>query len=610
MFARLVGFAWLLALAAACTPSGGAIEITTLELPNAVRGQPYEATLSASGGIAPRSFALATGSQLPPGLRLNGGGQLMGVPQQTGRFTFGVDVSDRVGGRASVGYLLVVDEVSEASLSTCASPTPILLTGDAVTLEGSFATAGTPEAASCAASWSAEQVYVLDLAEPADLVVEDVPGDGITPTFRTMQRACGASEAFGCRRSSESLLVYRVSGRVFLVIENPLTNPMTKYAVAVRRLPPTPEPLNDRCENATPLSFSGQSAPLPGTLRGATTGGPESSCSSAPLEPDVWFTLPIEVPSRVRVSTGAVAEVLRPSCGAAGPGTCLDFSRRCVDLEPGQWLLRLSGDDQALGEVQRVPIPGPPPNDTCPGAAPIIFSAGEARLEGKLWGARNDLSLPCSSGVDVMYSLVVTERSDLSVNVSAPEGRITPVLMNDSCTVAEACPPGSGTTQLKSWGVPPGRYRVVLQGQTVLACSEGPYVANVRLTPSAPAPANDTCAGAPGVVFTNGLATLDGTTIGATDDVADGCNRTTSAPDVFYRVTLSSPTRLRVIPTVGFTGLSIRLMSAPCANGAAVACEQSSNRSLETSFLGAGDYFLVVDGTDGSGAFQLIVQQF
>lgn len=606
---RCVVSAWFLGLVVACTPSGTPIEVTTLELANATRGRPYEVTLSASGGIAPLSFSLASGSQLPPGLRLNGRGLLAGVPQQTGRFTFGVDVTDRAGARASVGYLLSIDEAGELSASTCASPTPVVFTGDAVTLEGSFATARDLETSSCAGPSAVEHVYVLDLSEPVDLVVEDMPSNGTQPTLRTVQTRCGAREVLACTNQSRSLLVYRVSGRVFLLIENVLNDPTTRYAVTVRRLPPTPEPRNDRCENATPLSFTGESAPLAGTLLGATSDALATVCSSASGQPDVWFSLPVEVPSRVSVVTGAVAEVLGGGCSAPSSVDCVEY-RRCVDLDAGTWLLRLSGDDDALGTVQREPIPGPPLNDACSTPAPIVFNNGEASLRGRLWGARNDVMLSCSSGVDVMYALTLNERSNLSVNVSAGEGRVTPVLTNDACTVAEACPSSFGSNQLLAWGLPPGAYRLVLQGSPIGPCWEGTYSANVRLTPSASAPANDSCAGAQEVVFTNGLATIDGTTIGASNDVSNGCNRPAPGPDVVYRLTLSTPSRLRVIPTVSFTGLSVRLVPAPCSSGAAVACEDRFNENLETSFLGAGSYFLIVDGTDFVGAFQLIVQQY
>ena len=58
-------------------------------------GQPYSATLSASGGVPPYTWTLA-GGQLPPGLAINSSsGQIGGTPSTPGSYSFGVRVSDQ-----------------------------------------------------------------------------------------------------------------------------------------------------------------------------------------------------------------------------------------------------------------------------------------------------------------------------------------------------------------------------------------------------------------------------------------------------------------------------------------------------------------------------------
>ncbi|SCB47007.1 Putative Ig domain-containing protein, partial [Rhizobium miluonense] len=54
----------------------------------------YSATLSASGALAPYSFALYTGSTLPPGLSLASNGTISGTPTSQGNFSFQVTVTD------------------------------------------------------------------------------------------------------------------------------------------------------------------------------------------------------------------------------------------------------------------------------------------------------------------------------------------------------------------------------------------------------------------------------------------------------------------------------------------------------------------------------------
>src|SRR5205823_7323885 len=48
----------------------------------------YSRQLTAGGGTAPYSWALAAGSLLPPGLSLTSGGALSGTPSAAGSYTF------------------------------------------------------------------------------------------------------------------------------------------------------------------------------------------------------------------------------------------------------------------------------------------------------------------------------------------------------------------------------------------------------------------------------------------------------------------------------------------------------------------------------------------
>ncbi len=67
--------------------------IETATLPSAVEGVPYAASLAASGGTAPYSWSLASGS-LPAGLSLSSGGAISGSPSASGSASFTVEVTD------------------------------------------------------------------------------------------------------------------------------------------------------------------------------------------------------------------------------------------------------------------------------------------------------------------------------------------------------------------------------------------------------------------------------------------------------------------------------------------------------------------------------------
>ncbi len=75
-------------------------------LPDGVTGQAYSATLMASGGAPPYSFAVSGGNP-PPGLSLGSGGSISGAPTASGTYGFTVTVSD-TGGRRSSGALAIL----------------------------------------------------------------------------------------------------------------------------------------------------------------------------------------------------------------------------------------------------------------------------------------------------------------------------------------------------------------------------------------------------------------------------------------------------------------------------------------------------------------------
>src|SRR5258706_493172 len=69
------------------------LTVSTISLPGATAGVAYSTSFSASGGKAPYSWT-ATSGTLPAGIALQFSGSLSGTTNQTGQFTFTVQVSD------------------------------------------------------------------------------------------------------------------------------------------------------------------------------------------------------------------------------------------------------------------------------------------------------------------------------------------------------------------------------------------------------------------------------------------------------------------------------------------------------------------------------------
>ncbi len=70
------------------------LAITTTSLPNGDVSTAYSATLAGTGGVAPYTWAVASGS-LPTGLQLNSAtGNISGTPTSAGTYNFSVQLAD------------------------------------------------------------------------------------------------------------------------------------------------------------------------------------------------------------------------------------------------------------------------------------------------------------------------------------------------------------------------------------------------------------------------------------------------------------------------------------------------------------------------------------
>ncbi len=87
---------------------GSGLTILPDSLPAGIINQPYSATLTPSGGTAPYTFSLESGS-LPPGLALDSSGQLTGTPTLAGNYNFMVHLGDSSNENLSKSYSIKVD---------------------------------------------------------------------------------------------------------------------------------------------------------------------------------------------------------------------------------------------------------------------------------------------------------------------------------------------------------------------------------------------------------------------------------------------------------------------------------------------------------------------
>ena len=118
----------------------GPPSIQTASLPNGTVGTAYSATLSATGGQTPYTWAISTGA-LPGGISLNAStGALTGTPTTAGNFDFTVRVTE-AGNQAVVRQLRITVDAVPLTITTTALPTGTIGQAYNATLA---ATGGTP----------------------------------------------------------------------------------------------------------------------------------------------------------------------------------------------------------------------------------------------------------------------------------------------------------------------------------------------------------------------------------------------------------------------------------------------------------------------------------
>ncbi|MFN7971749.1 MAG: putative Ig domain-containing protein [Acidobacteriota bacterium] len=84
------------------------ISLSPSTLPNAAVSEPYGATITASGGLPPHAYAVASGA-LPPGLSLDPvTGEILGTPTTGGTWSFVASATDAAGCAGQRGYAIAV----------------------------------------------------------------------------------------------------------------------------------------------------------------------------------------------------------------------------------------------------------------------------------------------------------------------------------------------------------------------------------------------------------------------------------------------------------------------------------------------------------------------
>lgn len=405
--------------------------------------------------------------------------------------------------------------------------------------------------------------------------------------------------------------------------------------------------LPDACGTAQPLALG----PTVLEVLGDTTRAADDTLLSCALPGttgrDLVYTFTVDQPGHLLATASAASgSALQPllglrracsslattdnvTCAYGGVGSAP--AQLTADLQPGPYWLWLDGDGDTSGpfklDVQLLPIST---QASCAAPAPLVFSGGKAEASGDTRGHTDDSAGLCGGvgASDVVYTFELTAPQSAHVTL-APSGLYAPVVYvrGADCTDTEV------TAQLWCGGSQPGqnldvvlprleagKYHLFVDGAHATGDSaSGPFHLTVQLGAPVPPPDNDDCQAAQALPVPGsgvGSFMVHGDTTAANND-ALGCYGL--GPDVVYSLDLAAPTRvaMRVTPSGGSPlrpSLYLRQVGA-CASeypadelGCSAAAQPGSMATLLMPSLPAGQYFVWVDGVQGTaGAFDLAV---
>ncbi|MFZ5470526.1 MAG: hypothetical protein ACOZIN_13905 [Myxococcota bacterium] len=471
----------------------------------------------------------------------------------------------------------------EPLADSCQSASLLELSEGPVTVRTDTSRAVNDMRAACALPGSSAPDLVYTFTLPGRrrvvAVATPAPNSGLLPVL-AIGSTCSALSEGPCAYPPLTSNVTRLSaelsaGTYFLWVDGDGDGAGPFELTVTAEVPPT----GDSCGSPRSiLPFRGNS-----TLEGDTSewendlGG---SCGGSTSR-DVVYEVTIAQPSRftAELTSGSSAyfpvmylrrspcesDALSQQLSCVRAGATTPTAPLVIDVpkvEPGNYYLVVDG---AAG-TSLAPSHGPfsltltvtdplpvPLNDTCAGAETLVVPAsgyGPITVQGDNSNAVHDTAGCGGSGADLVYRVVLPGPRQVVARVAPASGSsLLPVvylrrqgqcdseLAQDqvACNVAAMV---GGPTTVTAPNLPAGEHFVWVDGY---GGSKGPFTLTVDLQTPVPPPANDTCASPQALAASTGPVTVNGTTAGATDDVAS-CEEPLGAtsPDVVYEINVPS----------------------------------------------------------------------
>jgi hypothetical protein len=581
-------------------------------------------------------------------------------------------------GRVELG-VTAVPQPTMAANDTCAAVEALSFFGTRAVAVGSTVLGSNdglgPSCSPSANASGPELVYAYDLDGGSNVAVTVRPlaGSMLTPVVSVRpacvsaanELVCGAASTPGEARTAT--IPNQPPGR-YVVLVDSANGTSGSFQLEVTRTPIVP---NDTCAAVQPLTFTGSVATATGDTSDAandnamTDATPSCSASARATGQDVTFSYTLTQARDVTVSvtpTGMNPTFwpvlsIRNACAnpatnaevaCVSPNATVQARATLVNQPAGTYVVWVDSAALTAGpfqlEVVTAPPTPPPANDSCSSPQALVFAANVATVNGSTLQAANDnfpfdVSPTCSpsgkqNGRDVVYSFSLAAPQDVSIEVTPTatsllrpaiyvrRGSCNSQLLSDELVCLERV--GPARTVLTNLAA--GTYFLFVDGA---GGSSGDFTLSVTRSAATPPPPNDDCPGAQALSFTNDVATVVGTTFGASNsntasDNAPACGVDFIARrwgrDLVYAYTLAGAKDVEVRVTSGGGSLYAPVTyvrgAGQCALGFAgneLACGAATGTGTAVVYLpnqAAGTYPLFVDSNSyDTGTFTLQVRQ-
>jgi len=332
------------------------LAITTTSLPGGKVGTPYSQALTASGGTAPYTFSLSSGT-LPPGITLSGNA-LSGTPSKVGSYTFTIQVTDHASLTATqqftiaiTGLIITTPALPSAAVGTVYSET-LAASGTApytwVIAQGSLpngltldTSTGVISGTASAAGTSGLTIQVTD--STGAVATEAVTLRVISASFSGLTATPSSGEQVSFTLALGAAYPQEITGQVTLAFQpdsslaSPYDDPAIQFSTGG-----TSASFTIPASSTAPVSFSLQSGTVAGTITLAVSWQAGGATLAVPAALTQSITIDTAAPSITGVTASTTSSGF--SVVVTGYSNTRDLSKAVLQFTPasGQTLTTTS----------------------------------------------------------------------------------------------------------------------------------------------------------------------------------------------------------------------------------------------------------------------------